>query len=194
MNRRAVLFFVVLPVATLTVRPGVIRAATAAAMDPATCPMHAQHVAEAGAAAVGTRAGEVDARGESTMGFSQSTNRHEFLLTDRGGVIRVRADRGEGFAAGRDAARNHLALLPPAFSRGDFSMPQTIHGFLPPGAETMARLAAKIRYAYAEREDGGEVSIETEDVEAKAAIRAFLRFQIEDHRTGDPLEEKHSER
>jgi hypothetical protein len=164
-------------------------------MDPATCPLHAQHTAAAKASsdqeesASVPRAAEVDARGEATMGFSQSANRHEFLLTERGGVIRVRAGAGADFTARREAARRHLALLPAAFGRGDFSMPTAIHGFLPPGAETMARLSSRIRYAYADREDGGEVSMETDDAEARAALRAFLRFQIEDHRTGDPLRE-----
>jgi hypothetical protein len=34
------------------------------------------------------------------------------------------------------------------------------------------------------------VSIKTANAEALAAVHEFLRFQIEDHQTGDPLEVK----
>jgi hypothetical protein len=39
-----------------------------------------------------------------------------------------------------------------------------------------------------ETENGGRVLIETKDAEALAAVHEFLRFQIEDHQTGDPTE------
>ena len=34
---------------------------------------------------------------------------------------------------------------------------------------------------------GGKVVIETEDTAARDALHDFLRFQIREHRTGDPL-------
>jgi hypothetical protein len=36
-------------------------------------------------------------------------------------------------------------------------------------------------------ERGGRIRIETDSPEALAAIHDFLRFQIKDHETGDPL-------
>ena len=74
------------------------------------------------------------------------------------------------------------------FADGDFSMPMAIHDRVPPGAETMQRLVAKISYTYEQTDLGGRVRIRTSDPAALDAVHAFLRFQIEDHRTGDPLE------
>ena len=45
-------------------------------------------------------------------------------------------------------------------------------------------------YRYRDTPGGGRVDIVTSDAEALEAIHAFLRFQITDHKTGDPLEVK----
>ena len=50
----------------------------------------------------------------------------------------------------------------------------------------MRRLKARITYTYEETPAGGRVRISTRDKQALAAVHAFLRFQIADHRTGDP--------
>jgi hypothetical protein len=42
-----------------------------------------------------------------------------------------------------------------------------------------------IEWKFEETPNGGRVRITTKDTEALAAIHEFLRFQIEDHRTGD---------
>ena len=49
----------------------------------------------------------------------------------------------------------------------------------------MARLKDRITYRYEETPAGGRVRIVTGNAEALAAVHAFLRFQIEDHQTGD---------
>ena len=43
----------------------------------------------------------------------------------------------------------------------------------------------KIRYAFKETENGGQVIITTTDPEALTAIHDFLVFQIREHKTGD---------
>ena len=158
-----------------------------AAPDPATCPLHAEHTAaKANATATSPHHDAVDRRGDATMGFDHQKTRHTFTLTEGGGVIRVRVqDAADENSLG--AIRKHLALLPESFGKGDFSMPTQIHGVLPPGAVDMARLRTAIRYTYAENPDGGEVRLSSADPEARRAIHAFLKFQIEDHRTGDSV-------
>ena len=59
---------------------------------------------------------------------------------------------------------------------------------VPPGEEEMKRLRKKIRYSYEERPNGGRVVIFSTDKKAQSAIHRFLRFQIEEHKTGDPEE------
>ena len=45
---------------------------------------------------------------------------------------------------------------------------------------------ASIAYAYEDTPEGGRVRISTADAEARAAVHAFLQYQIREHATGDP--------
>ena len=127
----------------------------------------------------------VNARGEAAMGFSQTETAHHFRLTRDGGLIQVEA-RDPADAANRDRVRQHLARVARMFAAGDFDTPLLVHARTPPGAAAMSRLKAEIVYAYEETERGGRVRITARSAEALAAVHEFLRFQIEDHQTGDP--------
>ena len=147
----------------------------------ASCPMHAQHMKDAEAAHL---AG-VNKRGDQGMGFSQAQTVHHFTLTSEGGTIDVsvsdQADDGS-----RASIQQHLGHIAKAFAAGDFHLPMFIHAQTPPGVPTMKRLKTRISYAYEPTAAGGRVTISTKDPKALTAVHAFLRFQIEDHRTGDP--------
>ncbi len=52
----------------------------------------------------------------------------------------------------------------------------------------MAKLKTQIQYHYGEIANGGRVTISSSNQEAVEAIHNFLRFQITEHRTGDPLD------
>jgi hypothetical protein len=62
-----------------------------------------------------------------------------------------------------------------------------IHDTIPPGIKTMQLLKAEIRYLYEELPTGARLTIESSDPVAVAAVHDFLRFQISDHQTGDPI-------
>jgi len=49
----------------------------------------------------------------------------------------------------------------------------------------MIKLRSKIQYEFQSTEHGGRLRITTADAQALAAVHQFLRFQIEDHGTGD---------
>jgi hypothetical protein len=51
----------------------------------------------------------------------------------------------------------------------------------------MQRLKGEITYKYEKTERGGRVRITTQNPEALEAIHDFLKFQIADHKTGDPM-------
>jgi hypothetical protein len=63
-----------------------------------------------------------------------------------------------------------------------------VHDTVPPGVPEMKKLREKIRYSFKETPNGGRVVIASTDQEALAAIHIFLRFQVEEHKTGDPTE------
>jgi len=54
----------------------------------------------------------------------------------------------------------------------------------------MTRLKDQIHYRYETAANGGRVVISSANAEAVTAIHEFLKFQITEHKTGDPLELK----
>jgi hypothetical protein len=153
----------------------------ALAGDPATCPMHAQHMAEAKHA---EHAHGVDERGDHVMGFSHEKTKHTFRLMENGGAIEVRANDAsdEKSIAG---IRTHLQEIAKEFSNGIFTKPEAIHARVPDGVPVMRELGGKITYTYEELDRGGRVRVSSTDARAIDAVHQFLRFQISDHRTGD---------
>jgi hypothetical protein len=82
----------------------------------------------------------------------------------------------------------HLGHIARAFPNGDFDIPMFVHDTVPPGVPEMKRLQKQIRYSFEETPTGGRVVITSTDKDALSAIHRFLRFQIEEHKTGDPVE------
>jgi len=122
--------------------------------------------------------------GEMAMGFSQDKTTHHFRLTASGGVIEVQTNDVSDTTT-RDQIRQHLQGISKAFAQGDFSSPMMTHGKIPPGVPDMQRLKGDLSYAYVETDRGGKVFISAANPEALKAVHEFLRFQIEEHQTGD---------
>jgi hypothetical protein len=135
------------------------------------CPMHAVHT-------------QMNERGEKGMGFSQTATTHHFLLNSNGGVIQVEANDSAD-TTNRNEMRMHLGRIAKAFQSGDFEIPMFVHDTIPPGVPEMKRLRKNIRYSLEETPNGGRVVITSANKEALEAIHRFLRFQIEEHKTGD---------
>lgn len=128
----------------------------------------------------------VNARGDQGMGFSHEKTTHHFHLLADGGAIEIQSND----AASQEAVRQHLAMIAVKFSEGDFAIPMFIHATVPPGVETMKRLKSNITYEAENTVRGAQLRITTHDAQALTAIHCFLRFQIQDHQTGDSLEEQ----
>lgn len=127
----------------------------------------------------------VDSRGDAAMGFSHETTTHHFTLFPDGGRIEVVVNR-TGDGAARDEIRMHLSHIVKKFKANDFDIPMFIHDRVPPGVPVMKKKRDAISYTYVETDLGGFIRIKTTDPEALKAVHDFLRFQIRDHRTGDP--------
>jgi hypothetical protein len=138
---------------------------------------------------VGERITGVNKRGDHAMGFSQETTVHHFTLLPDGGLIKVdiMADHDD---ATRDQIRMHLTHIATMFTSNNFDTPMFIHDRVPPGVPIMREKHATITYTFQPAERGGQVRVVTHDPKALEAVHAFLRFQIQDHRTGDSQEIK----
>jgi hypothetical protein len=123
-------------------------------------------------------------RGAHVMGFDQDQTVHHFRLHADGGAVDIAVKDGAD-GVNRDAIRSHLPHIAQMFSDGNFDAPMLIHQAEVPGTDRMAALKSRIRFVYVETPRGGRLDIFTTDADALAAVHAFLRFQIADHRTGD---------
>jgi hypothetical protein len=129
---------------------------------------------------------EMNERGDTVMGFSQDKTTHHFLITADGGQIVVEAKEPKDQESVKQIQK-HLEVVAQEFTDGDFDMPHAVHLQTPPGADVMIALKTKIDYKYEESPVGAKVVISTKDPKALTAIHDFLKFQIEEHQTGDPL-------
>ena len=141
---------------------------------------HEEHLAQL------QKEAELKERGAAAMGFDQDAAVHHFTLTATGGTIAVNV-KDIRDAQTLTAIRLHLRQIASDFAEGRFDAPFHTHGEVPPGASEMQQHTADLQYAYRETETGGAVDIAVTKSDALAAVHAFLRYQITEHRTGDPL-------
>ena len=128
---------------------------------------------------------EVNARGEKAMGFSQTATTHHFVLLPDGGSVQATANT-KGDSKSVEQIRVHLFDIKKRFASGDFSAPELTHGKVPPGVDKMQALKSDISYNVQHIDAGGRLFLASKNPKAVAAIHDFLKFQIEDHGTGDP--------
>jgi hypothetical protein len=146
------------------------------AQDMSSCPMHKHMKSEHQA--------DVEKHGDEAMGFPHDKTTHHFRLTADGGAIEVTVDDAKD-STNVTAIRSHLTHITSMFSDGNFSIPMFVHSQVPPGVTEMKERRSEISYTYEELPAGGRVRIATKNRDALNAIHDFLRFQIEDHHTGD---------
>jgi hypothetical protein len=129
---------------------------------------------------------ELKKRGAVAMGFDQDKTTHHFRLYETGGAIEVVAnDPADKLTVGH--VREHLKEIAGEFARGNFGKPFATHGELPPGVEEMQERVNMLAFGFEDSGAGGRIRITTSDVKARNAVHEFLRYQIREHATGDPL-------
>ena len=121
--------------------------------------------------------------GERVLGFDQGKAVYHFKLLPDGGEIEITAKDPADAAAIQQQTANIVAK----FGQGKFEVPTVTRGQNPPGVDRMSQLKSDISYASENLPAGGRVRITTTSLEARNAVHDFLRFQIQEHRTGDSL-------
>jgi hypothetical protein len=149
------------------------------AQDMPSCPMHKEQANQSS-----QHQAEVDQHGDEAMGFPHDKTTHHFRLYADGGAIEVTANDSKDLENSQ-SIRAHLTHISTMFSHGDFSVPMFVHDQVPPGVRVMKEKRAEISYSFQELPGGGRVQIKTTNPAALKAVHDFLRFQIEDHHTGD---------
>ena len=130
---------------------------------------------------------QMNKRGDHVMGFDHTKTTHHFLLQESGGSIEVTANNSDDVESSGQI-RMHLKHIATMFAEGNFNAPMLIHEQTPPGVLVMQELKDEIKYSFEEIDRGAAVRISTKNPTALKAIHDFLRFQINEHKTGDSLE------
>ncbi len=126
----------------------------------------------------------VNAHGDHVIGFSHEKTTHHFALNYDGGVIDVRANDVRDTAS-RDQIRSHFKHIAQMFAQGNFNAPMLVHSTMVPGTVAMTRLKDQLHWDLQETARGARIKVTADNKPALDAVHEFLRFQIQDHQTGD---------
>jgi hypothetical protein len=138
------------------------------------------------------RLDEVAERGRHVMPFDLEKTTHVFTPMEDGGRQQVIA-KSPADAEQIRLIREHLGQIAGAFSRGDFSGPERIHGETMPGLAALKNAGAgRIEYRYQELPDGARIDYVTRDAALIEAIHRYFDAQLSDHaRHAVPGHEQH---
>jgi hypothetical protein len=120
---------------------------------------------------------------ERAPGFDQGKAVRHFNLLPDGGTIEITANDPADVAA----IRQQVANIADLFGQGKFEVQTVTRGQNPPGVDRMSQLKSAISYTAENLPAGGRVRITTTSLEARNAVHDFLRFQIQEDKTGDSL-------
>jgi hypothetical protein len=126
----------------------------------------------------------VNSNGDQVMGFSHEKTTHHFELNYEGGVIDIRSDDAKDTLS-RNEIRTHLHHIVKMFSNGNFDAPMLVHSTAVPGTADMANLKSELHWTVKNTSRGAKIIVVADSKPALDAVHEFLRFQIEDHQTGD---------
>lgn len=128
----------------------------------------------------------MDQRGAKAMGFDQAKVVHHFYLLKNGGAVEVSAKNADD----KDtiaAIQQHLANQAKAFEKGNFETPTEVHAKPPDGVPVLKKLRREITFEVVQMDSGAALRMLTVNSQAKQAIHDFMKFQIQEHQTGDPM-------
>jgi hypothetical protein len=127
---------------------------------------------------------QLNQRGDEHMGFSHEKTTHHFELNQDGGIIEVRASDLKDTES-RDQIRGHFSHIVKMFAAGNFNVPMLVHAQAVPGTAVMSQMKDQLHWELQETARGARITISADNQRAREAVYEFLRFQIEDHKTGD---------
>ena len=113
--------------------------------------------------------------------FSSDLTQQSYTKTAHGGIQHV-VVKSAGNSAEIKLIRIHLQQLASAFRKGDFSIPEKMHGAAMPGlAELKMANPDDIKFEYREIPNGGQIHYSTEYPQYVQALHEWFDAQIAAH-------------
>lgn len=124
-------------------------------------------------------------RATKVTGFdSERVTRHFYVLKN-GGAVEITAKDTNDEATVK-AIQAHLKKESDQLTKGNFEIVTGIYGRTPETAPQLKKLRDEITYATVPQENGGVLRMLTVNPTAKSAVHDYLRFQIDQWKSGDP--------
>jgi hypothetical protein len=121
------------------------------------------------------------------MSFDEGKATQHFYLLKNGGAVELAA-KDPADKSTIDAIQKHLESQAKNFEKGNFDVPTTEKGKLPESVNTMKKLRKEITFEVMQMDAGAALRMFSVNTQARQAIQDFLKLQIEEHHTGDPIE------
>jgi hypothetical protein len=103
-----------------------------------------------------------------------------------GGVIEFSA-KDPADSASIAAVQKYLETQKDLFEKGKTEADADVHGKVPDGIPGLKKLRNEITFFAMKTESGAVLRMFTVNEQARQAIQDFVKFQINEHKTGDPL-------
>lgn len=128
---------------------------------------------------------ELLSRATRVSGFeSDRVNRHFYVLKN-GGAVEITAKDANDESTIK-AIQSYLKKESDMWTKGNFDTVAAVYGKAPESTVQLKKLRDNVTYAVVPEENGAVVRMLTVNPMAKTAIHDYLKFQIEQLKTGDP--------
>ncbi len=128
---------------------------------------------------------EVDTRFSRALGVPLDKVTIHYYLVKNGGVIELSA-KNTGDSGTIAALQKYLQNQKDLWEKGKETAVTEVHMHPPEAAATMRKLRNDITFYAAKTDNGGVLRMFSINDQARVAIQDYLRFEINEHKTGDP--------
>ncbi len=119
------------------------------------------------------------------VGFDSERVQRHFYVLKNGGAIEVLANDAND-AATIKAIQSYLKKESELYTKGNFENASAMYGKAPDGTITLKKLRDDVSFVMVPEENGAVLRMLTVNPQAKNAIHDYLKYQIDQLKTGDP--------
>lgn len=129
---------------------------------------------------------DLNIRFSKTLGTDANKIVQHYYLVKNGGVIEFTA-KDPNDSSVVSAVQKYLDAQKDMFEKGKNDVDADIHGKIPDGLAALKKLRNEITFFAVRSDSGAALRMFSVNGQARQAIQEFLKFQINEHKTGDPL-------
>jgi hypothetical protein len=129
---------------------------------------------------------DLNSRFSKALGTDASRIVQHYYLVKNGGVIEFTA-KDPNDTTTISALQKYIDTQKDLFEKGKNDPDADVHGKVPDGVPILRKLRNEITFFAVKNDDGAALRMFSVNHQARQAIQNFLKFQINEHKTGDPL-------